>query len=473
MRRKLILAFVVIVLVAAPISPAVLGWHAEQAYESISEQISADYPDVDWQIEDFERGWLTSAARYRIEIEGNWAEALQPGDNGPLILHGSDQIRHGPWVGDRFSAARIDSTLRATEWLQALGQDEIAREPIVNARSHIDTLGNVDSRFHFPDHRVEITGEMLQDGAETVTVEWRDAGGRGGIEGDLTRILVHIPDLRMTNERGDAVSVTDFEAGDRSRRAHDGLWLGRMHIAVDELTFVGGDTEAPEDARIRGLELRSETRADDDYATTDTRLAFAELAAAGITFRDADVDIRAEQLARAPLARLNRMANEVQAGRNGEAEGSTEAMHAALDDLLRGSPRLATERMQVDTPVGLASGDIALRFDGERPFRSAVPVSLIEPLAGHLELRLPRELVQRSMYAAMRDEPPADLFTTEMDSRTRQQADQAINILVATGLIDREDDTLIVRIDKEAGGPALVNDQDIMAMIQALGGLFE
>lgn len=473
MRRKLIMALVVIVLVAVPISPAVLGWHAEQAYESISERISADYPDIDWRVESFERGWLTSSARYRVEIGGNWAETLQPGQDGPLVLHGRDRIRHGPWVGDRFSAARIDSVLRAPEWLQALGQDEIAREPIISARSHIDTLGNVDSRFHFPDHRVDIQDEQSADSAETVTIEWNDAGGHGGIEGDLTRVLVHVPDLRVTNDSGDAVSVRDFEIGDRSRRTSDGLWLGQLHLAVAEVAFVGGGAEAPDDARLRDFELRSETDADDDYATAETRMTFAEFTAGAITFSDADIHTRAEQLARGPMARLSQLANDMQAGVNGDAAANEEALYAAVDDLLRGSPRLASERMQVDTPVGRATADLALRFDGDRDFRSAVPVSLIDPLAGHLELRLPRELIRRSMYAAMSDEPPADLFTTEMDSRARQQVDQAINILVATGLMEREDDTLIIRMDKESGGPALINDQDIMAMIQALGGLFE
>lgn len=473
MRRKLILALVVIVLVAAPISPAVLGWHAEQAYETIGERISADHPELDWQIEEFERGWLTSTASYRLEVEGNLAELLQPGHDGPLILHGRDRIRHGPWVGDRFSAARVDSELRAPEWMRALGQDEVAGEAIINARSHIDTLGNVDSQFHFPDHRVEFTGAAGPDSAETVAVEWRDAGGRGGIEGDLTRILVHVPDLRVTNESGDEVSVSDFEIGDRSRRASDGLWLGRFHVAVAEVAFVGGDTEAPDDARLRDFELRSETDADDDHVSAETRMTYGEFDAGGITFSDADIHTRVEQLARAPMARLAELASELQTDDGGDIEATEAALYEALDDLLRGSPKLTTERMQVETPAGRVTGDLALHFDGDRQFRAAVPISLFEPLAGHLELRLPRELVRRSVYAAMRDDPPADLFTTEMDSRTRQQVDQAINILVATGLIEREEDTLVVRIDKEAGGPALVNDQDIMAMIQALGGLFE
>jgi|GEM_PF-5871484 len=477
MRRKLITVIVITLLVALPATPAVLGWHTEEIYRDVAARVSDDNPEIDLRIHEYERGWLGARAQYTVDITGPWAELYREhaDTDEPLQMHGRDDIRHGPWLGEGFGAARFDSELRMADALHALGHDEIADNPILVARSHINTRGHVDSRFHIPDYRFAFDAATDDGAPRTLTLEWRDAGGRAGIEGDLSRVLLLAPELTLSDDEGTHVAVRDFELGDRSRRGSDGLWLGRAHMAIAELEVALEEAGEALGMELNGLTIETRSEADDDRAEVTSLFAFDDMSVNGNRFEDGEFRTRIRNLEREPLARLNHLINRAQQefGQD-EIDPAYEAeMMEAVDDLLRGSPELQSERIHIGTDEGPITGDLRLGFDGERPFQSELPITLLDPLSGHLELRVPRPLVRDALYAAMQGHLPEGEFGGEMEARLRQQVDQSINILVAMGLLEREGSEIILRVQKETGGPPLVNDQDVMAMFQALSQLFE
>lgn len=482
MRRKLIVVLVIGLAVAVPASPAVVGWHTDRMYHDLAAELDSDTDNVGVEIDDYEVGWLESRSRYTIEITGPWADLLreQAGGDGAVRIEGRDQIRHGPWTGAGFGAARIESQWRAPELLRALGQDDIAEETVARARSTIDARGNLDTRFAVRDHAFEFSVDTEDGGEpETVEVDWRDAAGRAGVEPDLRRLLVTLATLRVEGSGGDSVSLERLEMGSRTRPASDGLQLGSGHLAVDALDARFAAAEDSFELGARALSLENAIEADDDTARADSIAAFDELRVQGLALDDGEIHLRASELDREPLARLQSLLDEARATvQDGAGEGSeVDELDAdirdAFGEVLRGSPSVRSERIHIGTPDGAIRGDLTAGFDGERPFDAATPVSLIDPIHADFELRIPHGFARRLAYASMEGELPQDDLSEAASSDQRQQIDQALEIIVGLGLIEREGDELILQFDKEAGGPPLINNQDIMAMIEAFSRLTE
>lgn len=478
MTRKLIAGLVVLVLAAVVATPAALGWQTERTYTRIVERVNADNRDIAVRIDEYERGWLTARARYTVRVTGPYREAFREiaGTDQGLQLDGRDRISHGPWADGGPAIARIDSEIRMTEALQALGQEAIADAPIVSARSVIDLRGDVHSRFHVPDHRFEAAAG--EGGSEALSAEWREVSGNASLVDGTTRFTLLVRELALQNDGGDRFAVSDVEIGERSRRNGEGLRLDRAHLTIGRVDLRVDDPQRPLDFRMQGLELASEIDAAGDHAGIDSLLGFERALANGIELTDARIETRLEHLRREPLARLQALMSEMRRehdpGEDLEARDVPDAeIRAALAELLRGSPRLQSESLQVDTPDGSISGDLRLAFDGERRFDINAPMTLLGPLSGRLELYVPREVVRRGLYTGMREQLPGGEPGADMEARLRRQADQAIDVLVGTRLLGEQDGRLVLRIDKEAGEPALVNDQDIMRLLQAIAGLMQ
>lgn len=484
MARKLIPILILLVAVAVPALPFAMGWQTERTYNDLVERVNADNPDVEVRIDDYERGWLSATVRYTVTITGQYHAAFRDitATDQALQLHGRDRIDHGPLARGEPAIARIDSEVRMAQALRALGQDDIADAPVLSARSVIGLDGEIRSRFHVPDHRFEVTttGEDDADDSERFTIEWQGISGNAGIDGDLGRVLVVARQLGVHNDRGDRVMIRDFEAGDRSRRSSEGLWLGEAHLAADEVRFVVADPDQPVDFRMNRFTVDNRMDAEDGHVQVGSTFAFASALANGVELDDAELDLRLEHLPREPLARLQTLMTEMQRelapGEEPDPEIDEQLRGeaaSAFADILRGSPRLATDSLRVGTPEGEITGELNAAFDGERDFDLALPVTLLEPLSGQFELRVPRALVGEGLYASMRERLEADEIDEKTEQQLRQQADQTINLFVGMGLLKEEEGRLIIRLDKETGGPPLLNDQNIMQMIQALSGLME
>lgn len=480
MARKLIVGLVVVALVAVIATPAVLGWQAERAYARIVERVHADNPDVDIRIDAYERGWLTARARYTVSITGAYREAFREvaGTDQPLELDGRDRISHGAWADGRPALARIDSEIRMTEALRALGQDAIADDPILEARSVIDLAGDAHSRFRIPDHRFEaVTGNP---GGErgNITVAWRDVTGDASLVNGAARVAVRVREMTLEDERGDGVAVTGLELGDHSRLGEEGVRLGRAELSIQKLGLRSAHPEHPVDVHIERLSAANETTVTGEHAAITSLLTFERAAVNGIDLTDARVETRLAHLRREPLGRMQALLAEMQGGLEADDElGSRHVpeaeVRAALGDLLRGSPRLEAERLQVHTPDGRISGDLSLAFDGDRDVDPADTRTLLGPLSGNLELYLPRDLVRRGILAGMRGQLSPGELGTDMDARLHRRAEQIIDLLVGARLLDEQDGRLVVRLDKEAGDPARLNGQDIMQLIRVVSGLVE
>lgn len=480
MSRKLIAGAAVLALAAASAAPAALGWQAERTYMQIVDRVNADNPDMEISIDDVERGWLVTDVRYTITVSGPYNDAFQEitDSDQPLVLTGRDHVRHGPWIEDGPAIARVDSEIRMTEALRALGQEAVADGPVLTARSVIDLGGDVRSHFRVPDHRFEATASADDDRIDNLTVAWRDVTGEAGLEGGLTRVMMQAGELTLESDQGDHLALTDIELGDRSRRSTEGLWIGRAYLDVGEVRIVVDDADNPLDFRGEGITAENAMDTRDGHAALDSRFAFERAVANGFELSDARATVRVEQLEREPLARLQTLMGDLQRdlepGQELTGEQVPEAeIRAAVGDLLKGSPRLESDELQVHTPDGRITGDLRVGFDGQRSFDLDIPVTLLGPLSGHLELYVPRALVRNGLYASMREQVATGEFSEEMQERLRNQVNQVITLLVGTGLIREEQGRLVVRLDKEAGGPALVNDREVMQMVQAIASLME
>lgn len=480
MARKLIAGSIVLVLAAVVATPAALGWQAERIYARIVERVRADNPDVHIRIDEYQRGWLTARARYTVSITGAYRAAFRgvAGTDQRLELNGRDRISHGAWADGRPAIARIDSEIRMTEALRALGQEAIADDPVLEARSVIDLGGDTHSRFRIPDFRFDAASRNREGETGGITIEWRDVSGEASLVNGTARLGMRVGQVALENDHGARVTITGLELGDDSRHDEQGLRSGRAELSVRRLGVRGDHPEQPLDIQIERLMAANETAVAGEYAEITSLLAFERAVVNGIDLTDARVETRLGHLRREPLGRMQALMAEMQRRRGADDELDSRdvpdaEIDAALADLLRGSPRLESERLQVHTPDGRISGDVRLGFDGERDFDVDIPLTLLDPLSGRVELYVPRELVRRGLYARMREHLPRGEFGAEMDARLRRQVDQTIDLLVGARLLAEDGGRLVLRIAKEAGGQVRVNDRDITQLIQVLGRLME
>lgn len=478
MARKLTAGLVVLALAAVAAAPAVLGWQAERIYTRIVERVNADNPDIDVRMEAYERGWLGATARYSVRIAGPYRDALRDlaASERRLALDGRDRIRHGPWAGGRVAMARIDSELRMAGGPGSSQRTANGGDPVLRARTLIDLAGDVRARFHVADRRIEASAGNPGDDAGHLAIEWRDVSGEAGLVDGVTRLAARAGEMTLEDGRGGRLALTGVELDDHSRPGGDGLRLGRTELAIERLDVRADDPDRPADMRVEGLTAANETGADGDHAEIGSHLAFERARVGGTELSDARIETRLAHLRRRPLARLQALIAEAQRRLEGgdelDARDVPDAeIRAALDELLRGSPRVPSGSVRVHTPDGRVVGDMHLDFDGDRGFDLDRPLTLLGPLSGNLELSLPRALVRRGLHAGMREQLSSGDLGDDMDARLRRQAEQTIDLLVGARLLDEQDGRLVVRLDKEAGGPALLNGQDVMQLIRVVSDL--
>lgn len=478
-RRGALADLAVAALVAVAAVPAALGWQAERTYTRVVERINADHRDLDVRIDAYDRGWLSSRARYTVRLGGRYREALRgiAGADRPLELHGRDRIRHGVWAGGRPAAARIDSAVHTARAPRDPGRDAGAHAPVLGATSVIGLTGDVRTRFRVPDRRIEAGARAPGGGGGRLVVEWHDVSGDAGLADGVGRFTLRVREAVLHDDRGDRLAIAGLELRQRSRRGAGGVRLQDARVAVRRLDLRVEGGARPLAFRLERLTLRNRVDAEGDaHVGIVSELAFERARVDGVALTDGRLETRLRHLRPRPLARLQALMAGMRRGHGaggGPRPGGPPdaAIDAALAELLRGSPRLEADRLRLRTPDGRIAGDLRLAFDGERRFDLDAPLTLLGPLSVRLELQAPRALVRRGLYRGLRGQLPRGEFRAEMEARLRRQVERSVDLLVGSGLLAEQRDRLVLRIDKDAGGPALVNGRDVTAVIGAVAGL--
>ncbi|UQN06203.1 YdgA family protein [Deinococcus sp. QL22] len=290
----------------------------------------------------YQRGFTNSTQTMTV--------VLGDGEDGekPMRLLVTNRIQHGPLPGFRsVGQALIDTDVRFEDaalqarMTKALG----GKQPTI--RTVVGLGGTSTTDLNIP------AGTLTEAGD---TVNWQPLTAQASMSGLTSRVNLNWPGLTVAGELAATVGQVAVNSDITRRSKDDLLGVGKTNATVDSLTISGG--EAP--VNVRQMRLGSEGRLN-GAAHYDGTLTYdiGQIEGAGQTFKDVQLHLAARHLAIAPLQRLGKLVNDLQAAQRGST-GSLPDLTAAQEQqiqtdllaLLKEDPRLIIDRLSVGTGSG-------------------------------------------------------------------------------------------------------------------------
>lgn len=468
---------VIVTLAAAGFSGAAYwsGIQAERWYQDTLQAGAASSPNIRFTTLRYERGWFSSHAVTRIEINSREDDALQAADPSFSIRQ---DIYHGPWpiagrgtpgVPMAWGGAVVRATLDpdSSPWTRELAKWYGAQEPLV-ALSRVGFDGASDTQITMPPLN-------LNDVEDLQSLSFAGLQGQfhAGPRGETLRGAMSVSSLEFVGQPesnadrpagGGQIKLSGLSLNANQRKGVFDLWFGESSFSIAEL-------------KVR------------DPANDTTWVA------AGLTLTGTAEPQDGQQVAGEVVIQVGNLSMNQQSGtgslrlalRNLDGPTIMQLQHwqqrsasqpdepqvlnellALLKTLLRGKPELA-----LDTQGSLTQGEwmagLTLNFqDFEMDSLLQDPTGALGALEkGLAEAAISQSLVETlladQLEAELRtqageEEEPGDART--LRSMAEQQATEQLQGLLAAGFI-RLEGGQYRSVARFAGGKLFVNDQEI------------
>jgi hypothetical protein len=391
--KRLLLAAVAVVLALVLVLPWLLGGQARGGYESIL----AELPARGLRLTDarYERGWLSSNAVADLVAE------TAPGAPGAVRLRVASRLSHGPWSPD---APRIAPAAAIVETRIELRLPGLEPPPLLlTTVMGLDGSGETRARLPAVDRPAGagLAGIRSAEGRG----ELRFAPGLASFEGHM-----QIPALEIDGESGPELRLQGLRAEGAGRRWLEGLFVGHAGLGIDALEVTG----VPGAIRARGLaaETLGEPR---EGKLLDLRgeLRLDAVEVEGTGYGPLLLGLGLTGMPAETVAALQH------AGRTGDSGPAAVQAAAVLADqlpaLLEADPRLALERLELQTPEGAV--ETRLWVGTRRLTREALtlPGAWLAHLEGAATLAVPRSLLLDLLAGWERSRTLAELRRLEPD----------------------------------------------------------
>ena len=366
-----------------------------------------------------------------------------PGGNGqPLRLLVTNHIKHGPLLGSAgVGQALVDTDIRFADPKTQAALDKAfgGQKPVI--RTVVGLTGASDTSVRIP------AGKFTEEG-EPGDLSWQPLTGNVRVAGLKTNAEFSWPGLLLSApEINGAVGPMKLSSSTTRENKDDLLGSGQTNLTLGRLTV----TQGRRPVTLSGLKLSSDSRRDGNFQNLAVRYEVADLTAEGRTLRNIQFALGFDHLARAPLQRLARFFQDLQASQNGSEPLAdlTPAQQKQLETdvlaLLRGQPVLRLSRLSLGQPgrdvqvSGQATLPGASRLTAEN-WSTLAPAELMSMVSADFKLST-SEAGLRDLAATLGQGQAADVQT-----------------LVDSGTLKREGDKLVATFSFK-DGQMLMNGQ--------------
>ncbi|ANE43754.1 YdgA family protein [Deinococcus puniceus] len=386
----------------------------------------------------YQRGFTTSTQTMTVVL-GNGEDGEQP-----VRLLVTNRIQHGPLPGFKsVGQALIDTEVRFEDAaLQARMTEALGgKQPTL--RTVVGLGGTSTTDLNIP------AGTLTEAGD---TVNWQPLTAQSSVSGLTSRLNLNWPGLTVAGETAATLGKIAVTSDITRRSKDDLLGVGKTSATLDSLTIAGG--AAP--VTVKNMRLGSEGRLNGG-AHYDGTLTYdiGQIEGAGQTFKDVQVHLAARHLAVAPLQRLGKLVNDLQAAQRGKTTptpdltpAQEQQIQADLLALLKEDPRLVIDRLSVGTDSGpvVLTGQVNLTGLGQLSGEELAALEQMPMLA------LSRVDAQAKVQAS---EPALKGLVETFGSDSPFSDPQAIQQLVDAGLVTRTGTTLTADLRFKDGASTL------------------
>ncbi len=386
--KKVIIAVLVLLALVLLIMPGAVGVLAENQFRALSGNLDSEAPGLQLLIEDYERGWFSSRARYRLSLEqpvmeASLKEVLDEFPGMPALVNEAE-IFHGPIL---FAALGREGVSLAPVLAQSF--DEISIAPGDNEL--ITLPARVITRLAIAGpHSNHISVARYQHAFD-------QAGGAGTLTWGGMNLRTHFnAELNHVAVEGqiDSIDISSdkflFRAGPVTVHSQNslteyGLWVGDGQLtwagmrldASDKAAFAMGELVAEADSNIKAGKMHQ-----------GLQVSLADISINGWQGGPGKLVFSAEKLDAKALGKLVDLLRQL-AWRDEKITSSAAVMPVVfpqIQALLAGGPQLAVPELSFGTADGVLS------FTGELVFPESTPeaaFAFITGLTGNAQLRLP------------------------------------------------------------------------------------
>ena len=443
------------------------GIQAERWYHDML-RAEAGSADVRFTTLRYERGWFSSHAVTRVEIDSREDGALQADDPSFSIRQ---DIYHGPWpiagrgtpgVPMAWGGAVVRATLDpdSSPWTRELAKWYGAQEPLV-ALSRVDFDGASDTEIIMPPLAVSDVEDL-----QSLNFSGLQGQFQAGPRGETLRGAMRVSSLEFVGQPESADQTADIgriKLGDlrlsvNQRKGAFDLWFGESSFSIAELTVQDPDSDTAWAAA--GLTLTGAFEPQD-----------GQQAAGEVTIQVGNLSMNQQsgtgslRLALRNLDGPTIMQLQHWQQRSANQPDDPQALNellALLKTLLRGKPELV-----LDTQAKLTEGEwmanLTLNFqDFAMDSLFQDPTAALNALEkGSAEATISRNLVETLLTErAMTGEPDDPDEAQAIRGTAEQQAAEQLQGLIAMGFIRLEGGQYRSSARFE-GGRLFVNDREI------------
>lgn len=430
MTKRIVVAVLAAVLVAAVVLPPVFGARARSLVEAevaaIAESI-APYAAVEVRFDDWEVGWYSSTATVTVDLrragQEGFPDDIADGFRTTLgelfrLSHGPVLAGASPGVGWGSAEFVIDASVfpELQEFQDETGLDHVARLGVMVGLFGATTIGMDMPAFR---HDGKLGGAAVDFAGLVASAAIADGGDSLDLDGELRGLGVTVAGMPMV----DSDQVTWLANTSRSLRIPY-LWLGGGRLDFARLTVSNGLFEMIE-ARVEG-----DAAVDGDLVRATSLYRVRELSIAGAQLDDVHLEVSVSQGADA-LARV------MEAGYNADFREVLQLqmeMLDLLDLLVKQRFNFDIDRFSFEHESLPASASLSIEYRGDE-----LPDSV--ELGPSMDFEPVYALISAKLNVAVHQEL---LRTIGLDP-----ADAMVRVLAREGIVLESDDeyTLNVSFD--------------------------
>ncbi|SDS82014.1 Uncharacterized conserved protein YdgA, DUF945 family [Halopseudomonas litoralis] len=436
------------------------GWYTGSQLESVlqdsirkgNEQLAAQFPNTDVALElvAFERGILSSTARYRLIMQA------ASGDEPALDLFIGDRIEHGPIPVSRLLSlqwmpvmATSHAVLEPSETMSELFVASAGQSPLT-ITSNIGYGNGITGDLH-------VVPMTLSESGSHMTFSGLDADFETDTTGSKVVLSGRFDSLQIDGEDASVSLVGGGFQLDRQRDDSFGLYLGDGHLTLDSLAVEVADKPA--------LVLR-------DIVQSDTTTLGADGVKGALDYQVGSVNYDGNSLGSVrmdwSLGRLDPQATAALMGMYNtlsmglepdDPEALKQQFAAALQQLLKGKPRLALDNFSIRTANGESRFTLGVDLHSPDSFDQP-PALLAQQLVGGLDanLVLSKPMLSDMVRYKALFQPEADAAAVEQEAVMAAEMVAGMAEMMQLGIL--EGDNILSNL-RYADGMINLNGQNI------------
>ena len=410
MKKGIFLGAGAIVIGTAAATPFWFGGQIENQFQAQVSELKNNTAIPPWmkmRVDQYQSGWLSSTAQTTFTIDlANFTPPDAQADLPKTIdLVFNHTIKHGPFSDSQLVMGVIESTLVVPDEYATIVEHYFGNQSPLQQTTAIYLNGESVSKLTVPpyegpshDNKATINWQGLNG---TMHGQWQVGEGSGKLSAPL---------LQISSDNGNA-TFRSLTIDGKTRLSPEGLTLSNGSFAIDELGFQGRTPEGKEtDVQLTGLKFKVASDQQANLVSATETISFGKLLANNeLDLGPGELAIEVRNLDANTLVKMQENFQAIERSattleqRN---EAFAFALLEALPELLRHSPQINFNKLQLTTDKGQINGHLKFAFDGTGAddINLQIPATLVPHLNMDFKASLPLALTQAISESLMRSQ---------------------------------------------------------------------